>query len=332
VVGGPAGIEVLSVKIVKLLNATYPPKLGVVVVLGFGMMVVLGILTVAQRKLAQRGHFKISGKNFSPRQIPLRRGRRAAQIAILTYVMVTSVIPFVGLLIVSLQPFWSPVISSLTLQNYSGLFTGSSLIGDALRRSLVLGAFAGAIGVGLCILLVSFVQDTRGFLRNATMFVVQMPAALSHIIIAIGLILAFTGRPFFLSGTAAILLIAYVLMYLPQSYAATSSAFSQMSKELVEASSVSGASRLRTLLMVEMPLAAPGMIAGWTMLFVMAISDLTASTMLASTRNAVIGSTILSLYETGTYPQLAALATLVTIISAALIAVIMRVQRRYSPF
>jgi iron(III) transport system permease protein len=76
----------------------------------------------------------------------------------------------------------------------------------------------------------------------------------------------------------------------------------------------------------------PGLVVGWTLLFVLAMGDLTASSILAGTNNPAVGLLILNIADSGTYSQLATLASVIAFISALVVTSIMirtnLVQRR----
>ena len=53
---------------------------------------------------------------------------------------------------------------------------------------------------------------------------VKLPAAISSIVIAVGFLLAFSGPPFNLNGSLLILLLAYLVLYMPQGSVAADAA------------------------------------------------------------------------------------------------------------
>jgi iron(III) transport system permease protein len=158
--------------------------------------------------------------------------------------------------------------------------------------------------------------------------VIKLPAAISSMVVAVGFILAFSGPPFNLNGTLLILLLAYVVIYLPQASVAADAASSQIGRELHEASRVSGAGTGRTFRRVSLPLMMPGLAAGWALLFVRMVGDLTASAMLAGNANPVVGFRILDIFQNGSYALLAALATVLTGINLLIVLAVMVVSRR----
>jgi iron(III) transport system permease protein len=149
------------------------------------------------------------------------------------------------------------------------------------------------------------------------------------VVIAVGFILAYGGPPFLLGGTLTILFIAYLVLAMPEATLTSEAAVGQVGNELSEASHVSGASQARTFVSVYIPLMLPGLAAGWALVFVRVIGDLEASVMLATTGNPVIGYEIYGIFNGGGgFDTLAALAVLVTVISTAVLVLVLGLSGR----
>jgi iron(III) transport system permease protein len=157
--------------------------------------------------------------------------------------------------------------------------------------------------------------NTGGPQEKAIGVLTKMPAALSHLVIAAGVMIGFGGAPFFLANSIVILGIAYFVLYIPKASIAAEAAFRQVGSQLSEASRISGAGGARTMRRIILPLMLPGLAAGWALIFVSIVGELTASLILAGPHNLVMGYLIMTSYESGTYSQLAALATVIALMS-----------------
>jgi len=71
-----------------------------------------------------------------------------------------------------------------------------------------------------------------------------------------------------------------------------------------------------------------GLAAAWALLFVRMISDLTASAILAGTNNTVVGFRILEVYQGGSYASLAAISTVLTLVSILVIVPVLVFSKR----
>jgi iron(III) transport system permease protein len=127
-----------------------------------------------------------------------------------------------------------------------------------------------------------------------------------------------------------ILLLAFLATHMPSGSIAADGAASQVGHSLMEASYVSGASESRTFWKINMPLMLPGLVAGWSLLFVRYAGDFQASALLSGTTNQTAGKKIIEIYEMGSFAYLAALAMGLTAITGTVIAVVFALTRKRS--
>src|SRR5690606_27447026 len=106
----------------------------------------------------------------------------------------------------------------------------------ALTNSLVFGAVGSVIGIAAVALASLWIVRSRSRLARIIDGAIKFPAMLSHLIIAVGFVLAFAGPPFSLGGTAIIMVGAYLALYIPQASVSADTAVAQVGKELPEAS------------------------------------------------------------------------------------------------
>jgi iron(III) transport system permease protein len=197
----------------------------------------------------------------------------------------------------------------------------------AIRNSMILGVVAATITVLIAGTLSIYANEVGGRRGQWLGLLTKIPSAMSTLVLAIGLLLAFGPAPFFLNGTLYILVIAYVIARMPTAAIAAESSVAQIGNQLVEASRVNGATRGRTFWQILIPLTLPGMAAGWALIFADIVGDLTAAAILSGPRNMVIGFRIQDIYDSGTYSHLAALAVVVTVCSAVAVGLVMRFAR-----
>jgi iron(III) transport system permease protein len=93
----------------------------------------------------------------------------------------------------------------------------------------------------------------------------------------------------------------------------------QIDKSLEECAQVTGASWLHTLRTITFPLLKPGIIAGWSLLFIMFSRELSISVLLCSSRSTVMSVELYNLYWQGFYPVLAVLAIVQSLITFAIL-------------
>jgi iron(III) transport system permease protein len=325
-----AKLDILAVRVVQLLSFTYPPETGVAVGLNLIVMLVVTVFWAIQSRILRRSRSAgIGGKGTRARPTPLGRWRRPVRALVLGYLTLTSILPLGALVLVSLQGFWSSSINwgALNLDAFSRTFSDVATQ-EALVHSLVLAAIGATVGV-LAAAIVSLLVRRSG--RGTGMLVdaaIKFPPTLSHLVIAVGFVLAFSGEPFFLGGTLLILLMAYVCLHMPQATTASDAALQQVSPELMEASRISGAGGGKTFRRVTLPLMAPGLLAGWALLFVTIAGDISASAILSGTDNEVVGFRILEVFANGDYAMLAAISIMLVLATAVVLVPVTWYARR----
>ncbi|GHE08347.1 ABC transporter permease [Klenkia taihuensis] len=333
IIGGPAGIDVVAVRIVELLTFTFPPQTDVAIGLSGFVVVFVGLAYWLQMRILRRGRYAtLGGKGARARTLDLGRAKWPARVLVLGYVFVSTVLPVVALVLVSLNGFWTP---DIRWDNLSFTAVTTAVFDDrttltALGNSLGLGLVGGLIGILGAAMISLYVARRRTALARGIDIAVKMPAAVSNMVIAVGILLLLAGAPLYLSGSLLILLIGYLALYLPQASIAADAAVSGVGKELPEASAVSGARPARTFGRVYLPLMVPGLVAGWALLFIRIVGDLTASAILAGTANPVVGFRILEVFTSGSFALLASLSTVLVVITATVLVVVLAYTRRMS--
>jgi len=331
VIANRAGIDILSVRILRSLTFEFPPRTDQAIVLSLFMLAAIATVWTIQRRVTGSGNFAtIGGKSARHVLVELGPWKWVARTFMFTYILFTSILPLAALLLVALQPVWRPVIdpATFTLDNFYEALIGRPVTRTGLMHSLGLGMVVGIVGMLLAALMALYVKNAPRSVGRVVDGTMKFPAALSHIVIAVGFLLAFSGPPFNLSGTLLLLFIVYVILHLPEASIAATAAVSQVGKDLLEASETSGASQGRTFRKILLPLIVPGFVSGWALLFVLTAGELTASSLLAGIRNPVVGFVLLDIWEQGTFGTLAALAFTFTMITTAIVLIATLVSRR----
>lgn len=330
VIGVAAGVDVLPVAIVRAMNGRYPPDITGALALSFWIVVIVGVAWWLQTRLAtDERHSTIGeGKGSSSALLQLGKWRWPVRAGMLLYLAATSLLPFLALLFVSLQPYWRPQIvwHQLGFRNYHLMFSDPQF-GAGLKNSLVLGAVTATIAILAASLISFLVNRRRTRLGALTEGITKLPFVVPHVVIAVALVLAFAGPPFHWTGTFFILSLAYLIVYLPQASVQATSAFVQVGRPLREAASVSGAGPGRMFRSIVLPLMVPGLTAGWALLFVLMAGDVTASVMLASPHTPVVGFAIVNQWETGTFSGIAALSVVIALIKVVVVLAVIRFSR-----
>jgi len=332
IIGVPAGEAVFSTQIVKyaINSPTGLPEYGRVSALAMVFMVMLLALAFVYNRLTRHSqkYVTVSGKGFRAKQFRLGKARPFAMLGIISYFVLALLVPFLMLLWLSLLPFRGGVSAELfgllSLDNYVDLANDSRL--REASANTVLVAVAVGVAVTLLSVLCSWVVVRSKAPGRKTLDALAFaPLALSGVMMGTALIfvyLSLTAVPIY--GTIWIIALAHITMYLSFGSRLTNGVMVQISGELEEAASASGASRLQTLRRVTIPLMAPALVGLAIWAVAHSIRELSTALILQGRENQVL-STILWAYWEGGRPTAAAAVGIVMMIALAILVAIWQI-------
>jgi iron(III) transport system permease protein len=199
---------------------------------------------------------------------------------------------------------------TLTFKHFAAALTKSRA---ALLDTFLLGVVASFVSVIMGLLIAYFVTRTRNPGRHVIDFVANLPLAIPGTVIGLAFALAFSHRPLLLTGTAAIIVIAFTVRSLPYGIRSGVAALNQLHRSLDEASTTMGASRGQTLWRVLVPLVRPALVAGMIFSFTRSVTTLSAVIFVVSPHWSLVTPTILSQMDRGDVGEAAALSVIVVL-------------------
>lgn len=322
IIGLPGRVFTLPTRIYALFD--YPPQYGLASAMSLLFVgITVAALYLQRRYLARRSYVTLAGKGNRPQLVDLGAARHAV-FAFGAMVFVIAVLaPYVTLLAVSLSKSWGLQFwQNLTLQHYRFVLFEYDVTRRAMWNSLLLASAAAT----LTVLIGSLVGwlDLRTSLRGRKLldYASLIPLGLPGIVVAVALIQFWLRMPVPIYGTLLIILLAYTGRYVPLGVRSANSAFRQIDASLEETARITGAGWFRTFRSVTLPLARPGLFAGWLLVFVPAVQELSASILLFSSESITLAVAVYNLYETGSLEPVAALSivTMLIITGAILLA------------
>ncbi len=327
IVGMPGRVFTLPTRIYALFD--YPPQYGLASALSLVFVAItVAALSLQRRYLARRSYVTLGGKGSRPQLVNLGPARFAVVAFGVVVFVVAVAAPYLTLLAVSVSKSWGLTFwQNLTLQHYRFVLFDYDVTRRALVNSLLLAGAAATLAVFLGSLVgwVDLRTTVRG--RKLLDYVSLIPLGLPGIVVAVALIQFWLSVPVPIYGTLLIILLAYTSRYVPLGVRSANSAFRQIDPSLEETARVTGAGWLRTFRSVTLPLARPGLFAGWLLVFVPALQELSASILLFSSGSITLAVAVYNLYETGALEPVAALAIVTMVIITAAIAIATRLGR-----
>lgn len=293
------------------------PDFGLATALS-SMLVLVALVSMAFQFGIQKGESKytvISGKAVHPSELKLRAIKYPLFFGTTLLVFFISIIPIFSMFLTALFHYWGAPLAAanLTLGNFVYILKLEAGR-RAIVNSILLAALAATITMFVGVV-VSYMH-VKAKLTGSRMldFFATIPYAVPHTVMAIAMILAWAKPPLSLYGTLWIILAAYLAIYLPFAVRTTHATLQQVHDSLEEAARVSGAKLFPRLRDIILPLARPGMIAGWILVFMPALRELTVSILLYTHRTETIGVVVYNMQDAGYREIAAALASIVMVL------------------
>ncbi len=156
---------------------------------------------------------------------------------------------------------------------------GSSF-GTYILNSVILSAAAATVALVLGTPLAYLASRMPSRLHVACLQGAYIGYALPGPVAALTLLILFTDMIPFLYGTVFVLILAYLIHYLPAGLQAMESALQQVNPNLEEAARNLGAKGIRTFIQVTFPLVRKGFLGAWLLMFVLCMKELPATLLL----------------------------------------------------
>jgi iron(III) transport system permease protein len=275
--------EVIAVQIFNMVTDLHQNPMGyafvvaVVAITLFFFYLSKRILGGGRYEMLGRGHVAGAARPAS------------AAITVTAYAVVLSIsalalIPHLGVFLTSVTKRWflSVLPSQYTLEFYQSVFNHELAL-LSIKNSLLLCSLSTIIDIVLGVTIAYLLARKRLPGKNILDALAMLPLALPGLVLAFGYVAAFSATPLDPRvNPVPLLVIAYAVRRLPYMVRAAYAGFQQTSVVLEEASINLGASPMRTLFQITMPLVFANLIAGAVLAFSFAMLEVSDSLLLAS--------------------------------------------------
>jgi iron(III) transport system permease protein len=332
--GLPAGIFLYSTEI-YLATRRVPTDLNLAAayILLFLFVAMVGLHAYRRATRDASRFVTITGKAYRPRLIRLGIWQPVTTALAIVILLLVAGLPLFILVWNAFMPYIQPPSLAALERATTANFSAALNYGPATRavtNSVILGIGAGIVTTIIGGLVAWASLRMKGHRRSlaALDYMCMAPIAIPGMIIGVGMLWLYLVLPVPIYGTRWILLLAYILNHLPFAVRITQSGLSQLHKELEEAADVSGASRMRTIWSIVLPLLAPSIIASFVYVTLRSFREYTASIFLTAPGTEVFAVLVLDMWDGGNPTILAAYVTMVIGLVAVLLVAIYWITRR----
>lgn len=265
-----------------------------------------------QQHVARRKSFQMS--SMRPIEAKKKKGFKNILAHAFVYIYLTlAIAPQLYVIYTSFQNVSGRLfVAGYSLNSYRIALTK---IGNAIPVTIAL-ALTALVFIIMISIMVAYITVRRrsavaSMLTTTTMFPYIVPGS----VLGIALLLAFNKPPILLSGTAAIMILSFVIRRLAYTVRSTSALLQQIGISTEEASISLGAGQLKTFFTITLPALLPGVFAGAILSWITILTELSTSILLyvASTRTMTVS--IYTEVLRGNYGTAAALSTILMTIT-----------------
>lgn len=259
--------------------------------MGYVISVIMILFSIGAMVITSRS---LKGRDFSTLQKgggSIQRRRLSSIESALAYcwiglILMITLSPHLGVLLLSFAQVWSfsPLPDAYTLAHYATVFEDA---GGMISNTLVYCGLAAGLDVVLGVTVAYLILRTRLPARQWLDLIATASLAVPGIVLAIGFLRLFKGvtvpgTDMLLTSTWLAIMLAYAVRRLPYALRSCMAALQQVHMSLEEAAESLGATKMRSIRRVLVPLMTGGILAGFVTSFITAAVELSATIMLVS--------------------------------------------------
>ncbi len=318
------GLNVIPIQIYHYVNQESRP--GPAMAMASLLTVVTALAMGVYFRVLGRGQFvTVGGKGSVRVRVRLGVWRWPVTAFLVLYLCLALVVPVLTLFYLSLVGFWSNNVFSqaINFDQYRRLVDFPSAM-QGLFNSAWLSALAASIA-----LLAGFTYSYRRLrtpvlANRIAVNLAALPLGVPSIVLGLAFLYTFSGPPVPLYGTPLILIAAYAVFVLPVALRNSDASLLRVSSELEEAGRVCGDTRRGVVWRILVPTLRQPLTTAWGLAFIILFRDLSMSILIYTSSTTPSSVALLSIFEQGWMTGAAAYSIIITLISAGVVALLIK--------
>lgn len=284
---------------------------------------------------ARRSYNLVSGKGNKVVVKPVSKLMHGLGWAYMGLVILISVgIPYFSVVVTSFIKLrgYGMQRGNYTFEHYQKLFAAGSKGMGAISTSVFLAITSATIAAILgTIIVVAIRNSKRSKLGHIVEAEAVVPEMLPNIVLVIGLMLFWNKLYQYVAvyNTIWMMILTYVVMFIPFTIQYVGNAFTQISDSLFMAGRTFGGSPSYIFRRITLPLIMKGVLTGWTMTFIITFRELVAASLISPPNTLTVSTYIVREFEQGSVSVGMAMAVVcVLLTTTALLALNRAIDRR----
>ena len=286
----PVGSEVLTTRVYKAISELDLQSLSVLSILL--VAVSYSIYWITEKWISRRNYtISDSGNLRGRRLLSLRKKGCFVYPLVFLFFFAVLILPLITLVLASLMKRWGldMCIENMTLQNYRLVLFENDLMKRSFANSLLYGIFSATAASIIAIIIVYFYKHVRNGASRLLMLISSLPLAVPNIILAVGAIFAWINPPMKLYGTKWIIIITYIVLFIPISVKQIKGLSENINPATELSARTLGVPVTKRIFDLFLPQLFRGVVSGWIIAFLIAFREIPISFLLYSKGNETVG-------------------------------------------
>lgn len=274
------------------------------------MVVITSVLFLAQKYFSNRKSYAMNAlKPISPRKFS--KGFSVPAHILMYGCVALSLLPHITVLVSSFLKTNKGMTftSELSLENYQKVF---STLGRPILNTYKFALIALCFVVIVSMLIAYISMRKRNKISSFIDMVTMFPYILPGSVLGLTLLMTFNKPPLALTGTATIIVIAFIIRRMPYTLRSSSAILYQISPSIEEAAISLGCPPVRTFFKVTAVMMLPGVFSGAVLSWVTMLNELSASIILYTGETATMSVTIYQQIVRMNYGSASAVSAILT--------------------
>ena len=270
----------------------------------------ISIFVTQKYYISKKSYVTVTGKVSREREKISEKNITMPIFIIMAFLTFCVFLMYIMIPIGSFVKLWG-VKYDFSLEHYKYVFAlGMKPIWDTTFLSIISTPITGILAMIIAFLIVRKKFLGKGFIEFITMMAIAIPGT----IVGLGYIITYNTKPFVLTGTATILIIAFIMRNMPIGIRSGIAALQQIDPSIEEAATVLGANSKKVFTSVTLPMIKPAFFSGLVYAFVRSMTLVSTIIFLVSAKYNLLTVAIMNQIDVGKIGVASAYCTILIII------------------
>lgn len=274
------------------------------------VLISLSIFITQKYYISKKSYVTVTGKVSREREKIKEKSITFPIFIIMSLLTIFVLMMYITIPIGSLVKLWG-INYSPSLDHYKYVFAlGMKPIIDTTILSLISTPITGILAMIIAFLIVRGKFIGKGFIEFSTMMAIAIPGT----IVGLGYVITYNTKPFILTGTATILIIAFIMRNMPIGIRSGMAALQQIDPSIEEAAMVLGANSKKVFTSITLPMVKPAFFSGLVYAFVRSMTLVSTIIFLVSANYNLLTVAIMNQIDVGKIGVASAYCTILIIV------------------